>query len=92
VFGKTRDEVAADGVAEAQQPHRVFVANKPTNTLLLPALTPSTLGQLVACYEHKVFTQGTIWGINDDCVRYGDDGYAIHSPLRQQRRRVHRPR
>ncbi len=63
-FGKTRGEVAADGVAEAQQAHRVFTGNKPTNTLLLPALTPSTLGQLVACYEHKVFTQGTIWGIN----------------------------
>jgi glucose-6-phosphate isomerase len=63
-FGKTRAEVAADGVAEGQQPHRVFAGNKPTNTMLLPALTPSTLGQLVACYEHKVFTQGTVWGIN----------------------------
>jgi glucose-6-phosphate isomerase len=63
-FGKTRDEVAADGVPEAQQPHRVFAGNKPTNTMLLPELSPSTLGQLIACYEHKVFTQGTIWGIN----------------------------
>jgi glucose-6-phosphate isomerase len=63
-FGRTRDEVAADGVAQAQQPHRVFAGGKPTNTIILPELTPSTLGQLVACYEHRVFTQGTIWGIN----------------------------
>ena len=63
-FGRTRAEVAADGVAEAQQPHRVFAGNRPTNTLLLSELTPSTLGQLVACYEHKVFTQGTVWQIN----------------------------
>jgi glucose-6-phosphate isomerase len=55
---------AADGVAEAQQPHRVFAGNRPTNTLLLSELTPSTLGQLIACYEHKVFTQGTVWQIN----------------------------
>ena len=63
-FGRTRAEVAADGVAEAQQPHRVFAGNRPTNTLLLSELTPSTLGQLIACYEHKVFTQGTVWQIN----------------------------
>jgi glucose-6-phosphate isomerase len=56
--------VAADGVPEAQQPHRMFAGNRPTNTLLLAELTPSTLGQLIACYEHKVFTQGTIWQIN----------------------------
>jgi glucose-6-phosphate isomerase len=63
-FGRTRAEVAADGVPEAQQPHRMFAGNRPTNTLLLAELTPSTLGQLIACYEHKVFTQGTIWQIN----------------------------
>jgi glucose-6-phosphate isomerase len=63
-FGRTRAEVAADGVAEAQQPHRVFAGNRPTNTLLLSELTPSTLGQLIACYEHKVFTQGIVWQIN----------------------------
>src|SRR4051812_617305 len=63
-FGKTLDEVLADGIAPAQAPHRVFAGNHPSSVLLLPELTPNTLGQLVALYEHKVFTQGAIWGIN----------------------------
>ena len=63
-FGKTRAEVEAEGVPAHQVPHRVFPGNRPTNTLLVSALTPHTLGQLVALYEHKVFTQGTIWHIN----------------------------
>jgi glucose-6-phosphate isomerase len=63
-FGKTRAEVEAEGVPAHQVPHRVFAGNRPTNTLLVSALTPHTLGQLVALYEHKVFTQGTIWHIN----------------------------
>jgi glucose-6-phosphate isomerase len=63
-FGRTLDEVAAEGVAPAQRPHRVFAGNRPTSTLLLSELSPSTLGQLIACYEHKVFTQGVIWQIN----------------------------
>jgi glucose-6-phosphate isomerase len=63
-FGKTRAEVEAEGVPPRQMPHRVFPGNRPTNTLLVSALTPTTLGQLVALYEHKVFTQGTIWHIN----------------------------
>jgi glucose-6-phosphate isomerase len=63
-FGKTRAEVEAEGVPAHQVPHRVFPGNRPTNTLLVSALTPHTLGQLVALYEHKVFTQGTIWYIN----------------------------
>jgi len=63
-FGKTREEVEAEGVPAHQVPHRVFPGNRPTNTLLVRALTPHTLGQLVALYEHKVFTQGTIWHIN----------------------------
>ncbi|MEY2447102.1 MAG: glucose-6-phosphate isomerase [Acidimicrobiaceae bacterium] len=63
-FGKTRVEVEAEGVPAHQVPHRVFAGNRPTNTLLVSALTPHTLGQLVALYEHKVFTQGTIWHIN----------------------------
>jgi glucose-6-phosphate isomerase len=63
-FGRTADEVAASGVPELQVPHRTFAGNRPTNTILLPKLTPYTLGQLVALYEHKVFTQGTIWGID----------------------------
>ena len=63
-FGKTAAEVKADGVAEFQVPHRTFEGNHPTNTLLLPKLTPETLGKLIALYEHKVFVQGTIWNIN----------------------------
>ncbi|MEY2461056.1 MAG: glucose-6-phosphate isomerase [Acidimicrobiaceae bacterium] len=63
-FGKTRAEVEAEGVPAQQVAHRVFPGNRPTNTLLVSALTPHTLGQLIALYEHKVFTQGTIWHIN----------------------------
>jgi glucose-6-phosphate isomerase len=63
-FGKTAEEVQADGVPDFQVPHRTFAGNRPTNTLLAERLTPGTLGKLVALYEHKVFTQGTIWNIN----------------------------
>ena len=63
-FGKTREEVEAEGVPPSQVPHRTFAGNHPTNTILGPKLTPHVLGQLIALYEHKVFTQGTIWRIN----------------------------
>jgi glucose-6-phosphate isomerase len=63
-FGKTADEVAADGVPAWQVPHRTFPGNRPTNTILSEELTPRTLGSLVALYEHKVFTQGAVWGID----------------------------
>jgi glucose-6-phosphate isomerase len=63
-FGKTREQVEAEGVPPRQVPHRVFPGNRPTNSIVVSALTPHTLGQLVALYEHKVFTQGTIWHIN----------------------------
>lgn len=63
-FGKTADEVRADGGVDYQVAHRVFEGNRPTNTILAERLTPDTLGKLVALYEHKVFTQGTVWGIN----------------------------
>ncbi len=63
-FGKTAEEVEAQGVPAHQVPHRTFEGNRPTNTLLAPRLTPHVLGQLIATYEHKVFTQGTIWQIN----------------------------
>jgi glucose-6-phosphate isomerase len=63
-FGKTPDEVRAEGTAEELVPHRVFDGNRPTNTILADRLTPDTLGRLIALYEHSVFTQGTIWGIN----------------------------
>jgi glucose-6-phosphate isomerase len=63
-FGKTADEVRAEGTAESLVAHRVFAGNRPTTTILADRLTPATLGKLVALYEHSVFTQGTIWGIN----------------------------
>ena len=63
-FGKTPEEVQAEGVAEELVPHRTFPGNRQTNTILVNRLTPSTLGQLVALYEHKVLTQGTIWDVN----------------------------
>jgi glucose-6-phosphate isomerase len=63
-FGRTAEEVAAEGVPPEQVPHRTFPGNRPTNTILATELTPSVLGQLVALYEHKVFVQGAVWGIN----------------------------
>ncbi len=63
-FGKTKEQVIADGVPDYQVPHRVFQGNHPTNTILLERLTPESLGKIIALYEHKVFTQGTIWHIN----------------------------
>jgi glucose-6-phosphate isomerase len=63
-FGKTAAQVEAEGVAHALVPHRTFAGNHPTNTILAPKLTPRVLGELVATYEHKVLTQGVIWGIN----------------------------
>ena len=63
-FGKTREEVEADGVKSEQVPHRVFEGNRPTNTLLAGKLTPRILGSLIALYEHKVFVQGAVWDIN----------------------------
>ena len=63
-FGRSADEVRAAGVDEALVPHRTFAGNRPTTTILADRLTPSVLGQLVALYEHKVFTQGAIWDVN----------------------------
>ena len=63
-FGKTREQVEAEGVPAAQVPHRTFHGNHPTTTITAPRLTPSVLGQLVALYEHKVFVQGAIWDID----------------------------
>jgi glucose-6-phosphate isomerase len=63
-FGKTLAEVEAEGVPAHQVSHRIFPGNRPSNTILAPRLTPSVLGQLVALYEHQVFTMGAIWGIN----------------------------
>ncbi|MGW0290160.1 glucose-6-phosphate isomerase [Streptomyces tuirus] len=63
-FGKTPEEVRAEGVPEELVPHKTFRGNRPTTTILAPELTPSVLGQLVALYEHKVFVQGAVWNID----------------------------
>ena len=63
-FGKTEEQVRAEGVADELVPFKVFEGNHPTTTLLVDKLTPYTLGQLVALYEHSVFTQGIIWSID----------------------------
>ncbi|MGW8065599.1 glucose-6-phosphate isomerase [Streptomyces ziwulingensis] len=63
-FGKTAEEVRAEGVPEEQVPHRTFRGNHPTTTVLATELTPSVLGQLIALYEHKVFVQGAVWNID----------------------------
>ena len=63
-FGKTLEEVEAEGSAQWLAPHRQFDGNRPSTMILAPKLTPAMLGRLIALYEHKVFVQGTIWGIN----------------------------
>jgi glucose-6-phosphate isomerase len=63
-FGKTREQVKAEGTADSLVPHRVFKGNRPSNTILADRLTPGTLGKLVALYEHSVYTQGVIWDID----------------------------
>jgi glucose-6-phosphate isomerase len=63
-FGRTAEQVAAEGVPASLVPHKVMHGNHPTTTIIAPKLTPSVLGQLIALYEHIVFTQGTVWEIN----------------------------
>ena len=63
-FGRTADEVRAEGVPEAVVPHKVMEGNRPSNLLMVDELTPFALGSLVACYEHAVFTAGVVWGID----------------------------
>jgi glucose-6-phosphate isomerase len=63
-FGKTPEQVKAEGTPDPLVPHRVFEGNRPSNTILVERLTPNALGKLVALYEHYVFTQGTIWNVN----------------------------
>jgi glucose-6-phosphate isomerase len=63
-FGKTREQVKAEGTSDSLVPHRVFLGNRPSNTILADRLTPATLGKLVALYEHSVFTQGAIWDVD----------------------------
>ena len=63
-FGKTEEQVKAEGTPDSLVPHRVFPGNRPSNTILIDRLTPATLGKLVALYEHSVFTQGAVWDVN----------------------------
>jgi glucose-6-phosphate isomerase len=63
-FGRTLEQVQGGGTDPAVAPHRVMQGNHPTTTIIAPKLTPSTFGQLIALYEHIVFTQGTVWEIN----------------------------
>ena len=63
-FGKDAETLRGEGVPEALIPHKTFEGNRPSSTLLARELTPRSLGALIALYEHKVFVQGTIWGIN----------------------------
>ena len=63
-FGRTAEEVAADGTPAPLVPHKVMPGNRPSSTILAPKLTPSVLGELVALYEHTVFVEGTVWGID----------------------------
>ncbi|HQY98326.1 MAG TPA: glucose-6-phosphate isomerase, partial [Phycicoccus sp.] len=63
-FGKTADQVRAEGVAEDLVPAKVFTGNRPTTSIMAPALTPSVVGQLIALYEHITFVQGVVWGID----------------------------
>jgi glucose-6-phosphate isomerase len=63
-FGKTAEQVKAEGTPDWLVPHRVFEGNRPSNTVLVERLTPETLGKLVALYEHSVFTQGVLWNVD----------------------------
>ncbi len=63
-FGKTAEQLRAEGTAETLVPHRTFEGNRPSTTILIDTLTPHSLGALIALYEHSVFTQGIIWGID----------------------------
>ena len=63
-FGKTAEEIAAEGTPAEIVPHKVMPGNRPSTTILAPKLTPSTLGQLIAFYEHMTFVEGVIWGID----------------------------
>ena len=83
-FGKTADEVRAEGTPEEIVPARVFAGNRPTTSILAPALTPAVVGQLIALYEHITFTQGIVWGI-DSFDQWG------WSSARSSRSRSHPP-
>lgn len=64
MVGKTPEEVAAEGASDALKPHKVFLGNRPTTSILAQKITPATLGALIAYYEHLTFTEGAVWNIN----------------------------
>jgi glucose-6-phosphate isomerase len=91
-FGKTEDQVRAEGTPDWLVPHRIFEGNRPTNTILAERLTPETLGKLVALYEHSVFTQGVIWHI-DSFDQWGVElGKVLAKRIIPELERVERPR
>ncbi len=93
-FGKTEEEVRAEGTPEAVVPHRVMEGNRPTNVVLAEVLTPHVLGALVALYEHSVFTQGTIWGIDSFDqwgVELGQGAREGHHPRTREHRGARAP-
>ena len=91
-FGKTAEQVKAEGTPDWLVPHRVFEGNRPSNTLLLESLTPAALGKLVALYEHSVFTQGIIWQI-DSFDQWGVElGKALAQRIIPQLESVREPR
>ena len=73
-FGKTAEEVKAEGTPEWLVPHRVFEGNRLSNIIIADRLTPATLGKLISLYEHSVFTQGVIWNV--DCSTNGVSSWA----------------
>jgi glucose-6-phosphate isomerase len=90
-FGRTAEEVRAEGAPEAIVPHRVMEGNRPSNTIVAEGLTPASLGSLVAFYEHSVFTQGTIWGI-DSFDQWGVElGKALARRIVPELQRVDEP-
>ena len=90
-FGKTAQQVADEGVAPELVPHRVFEGNRPSNTILADALTPESLGKLIALYEHSVFTQGAIWNI-DSFDQWGVElGKALASKVIPELQSLHDP-
>jgi glucose-6-phosphate isomerase len=64
MVGKTGDEVAAEGASDDLKPHKVFLGNRPTTSILADKITPGALGALIAYYEHLTFTEGAVWNIN----------------------------
>ena len=91
-FGKTTEEVRAEGAPEDLVPHKVFEGDRPTSTILAEELTPRTLGSLVALYEHAVFTAGTIWGINPFDQWGVELGKVLASRIVPELRGSHEPR